>query len=551
MKTAALLLLIPLLLPGQEEPKKAAVSGKVVDALTGQPLRKASLSLTRMSTPGPMMGPPTAQSTETDAEGKFQLDNVEPGTYIFTAERQGYVRATYSVDGRPERMIPLKLDSGQILADLTFKMTPQALVTGRTLDADGEPLAGFMVSLQRWVNTPTGKRLMGGGMATTNDLGEFRLAGVAPGTYFLQAMPRPNFTPGPAAANLKPLAERPPEYVTTFYPGVEDSTSAQSIVLAAGQTVANLDITLRKQKLLAIRGKVVPPMRDLRIMAMPREGPSFSFSSRMPLAPDKEGEFVIAGLAPGEYAVTLLEGPNQMRAIRRVIVTVGKEDIEDVVIPYVPPVAVKGKVIVEGDLEVYAQKYGAPLDYSTLRIQPTVVNSTTFGIPSTTVNEKGEFTLDRLGAEEYLLRVIPQPPGTYLKTITVAGQELAGGKLDLRDAAAPGELEIRLSTAVGGISGSVVDEKGNPAAAVSVAVVRLPFDPASQTLNRQLRTDQNGRFEGVNLGAGEYRVLAYLSEAGFTVVNADVWPKIEAKAERVRIEAGTTASLSLKLTPVE
>jgi 5-hydroxyisourate hydrolase-like protein (transthyretin family) len=551
MKTAVLLLLIPLLLPGQEEPKKAAISGKVVDAISNQPLRKASLSLSRIMTAGPVMGPPAAQRTETGAEGNFQIDNVEPGTYMLAVERQGYVRASYSVDGRPERMIPLKLDPGQHLTDLTLKMTPQALVTGRTLDADGEPLAGFMVSLQRWVNTATGKRLIGGGMATTNDLGEFRLAGVPPGAYLLQAMPRPNYTPSADAAPLKPLAERLPEYVPTFYPGVEEATSAQNIALAAGQTVANLDITLRKRPLLAIRGKVIPAMRDLRIMAMSGEEPTFSLAPRMPIALGKEGEFVIPGLVPGQYAIVLLEGLNQMRAIRRVMVTLGKEDIEDVVIPYVPPVAVKGKIIVEGDLDVYAQKYGAALDLTTLRVQPSVVNGITFGISSSALNEKGEFTLDHLGAEEYLLRVIPQPPGTYLKAITVGGQELAGGKLDLRDAAAPGELVVHLSTAVGAISGTVVDEKGNPAGGVSVAVVRLPFDPIAQTRNRQLRTDQNGRFEGLNVGAGEYRVLAYTGEPGFTVLNAEVWPKVESKSERVQIEPGATASLSLKLTPVD
>jgi 5-hydroxyisourate hydrolase-like protein (transthyretin family) len=104
---------------------------------------------------------------------------------------------------------------------------------------------------------------------------------------------------------------------------------------------------------------------------------------------------------------------------------------------------------------------------------------------------------------------------------------------------------------VGAISGTVVDEKGNPAGGVSVAVVRLPFDPIAQTRNRQLRTDQNGRFEGLNVGAGEYRVLAYTGEPGFTVLNAEVWPKVESKSERVQIEPGATASLSLKLTPVD
>src|SRR4051794_10859481 len=86
--------------------KNAVLEGKVVNSKTGEPLRKVSLTLRPMGGPGTTgagaMTPAAPYAATTDAEGKFKLDNVEPGRYMLSAERQGFVGQQYGA--RKNRM---------------------------------------------------------------------------------------------------------------------------------------------------------------------------------------------------------------------------------------------------------------------------------------------------------------------------------------------------------------------------------------------------------------------------------------------------------------
>ena len=64
--------------------------------------------------------------------------------------------------------------------------------------------------------------------AQTNDLGEFRLFGLAPGEVYVQATSRPDFGRSASPRPTVPLA--------TYFPGTADVVGAMPITLAAGQT---------------------------------------------------------------------------------------------------------------------------------------------------------------------------------------------------------------------------------------------------------------------------------------------------------------------------
>src|SRR5206468_646023 len=72
-----------------------------------------------------------------------------------------------------------------------------------------------------------------GSAAQTNDLGEFRLFGLAPGEVYVQATSRSGV--GHSASPTVPLA--------TYFPSTADVVGAMPITLAAGQTSG--DITIR------------------------------------------------------------------------------------------------------------------------------------------------------------------------------------------------------------------------------------------------------------------------------------------------------------------
>src|SRR5581483_8738907 len=77
--------------------EKAAVEGRVVNAATGAPLKKAVVSLEVFSPGRGMNGSPsvTGPSATTDAEGRFRLEQVDPGTYFLNARRNGYLGQSY------------------------------------------------------------------------------------------------------------------------------------------------------------------------------------------------------------------------------------------------------------------------------------------------------------------------------------------------------------------------------------------------------------------------------------------------------------------------
>ena len=72
------------------------MQGHVTSAQTGEPLKKAILSLTRRGASASItVADPQGYSTSSEADGSFRFEGVEPGDYTLSAERTGYLDANY------------------------------------------------------------------------------------------------------------------------------------------------------------------------------------------------------------------------------------------------------------------------------------------------------------------------------------------------------------------------------------------------------------------------------------------------------------------------
>jgi hypothetical protein len=119
MRQAALLLLFPTLLaqgsitgggstgtPGRSgstdtrqmaspQPTKpedlCTVEGQVINAVTGEPVRRASILLMRAEPVPGETGPPTTYSTQSSPGGHFAMKDIEPGKFRLTVNRNGHV----------------------------------------------------------------------------------------------------------------------------------------------------------------------------------------------------------------------------------------------------------------------------------------------------------------------------------------------------------------------------------------------------------------------------------------------------------------------------
>jgi Carboxypeptidase regulatory-like domain len=76
-----------------------SVEGRVVNAITGEPIRRASVLLMRSDPVPGETGPPTSFSTQSDSSGQFAMKDIEPGKYRLTVNRNGYVAFTYGARG--------------------------------------------------------------------------------------------------------------------------------------------------------------------------------------------------------------------------------------------------------------------------------------------------------------------------------------------------------------------------------------------------------------------------------------------------------------------
>ena len=178
------------LAPAQDD--RAAIEGQVLNGVTGEPLKKAALTLQIIGA----RGQPTV--TVTDAGGQFAIQNIDPGRYLLSAERNGFVRQSYGSRSPNRPGTTLTLERGQRVTDIVIKLMPQAVITGRILDEDNEPVSNVTVQPLGYAYVQGKRQLLPASSAQSNDLGEYRIHGLSAGKYYLMA----NFRKPPGRRRL-------------------------------------------------------------------------------------------------------------------------------------------------------------------------------------------------------------------------------------------------------------------------------------------------------------------------------------------------------------
>jgi len=226
-------------------PEKATLSGNVVDSITGQPLDKVRIIAEHRNSHDP------GASTTTDSKGEFALIDLDPGEYHLLAKRSGYLETYYGARGAHDYDgSPIVLTPGQAVENLHVKLTPFGVIAGTVRDSDGEPYAGAAVDLFSavWQN---GKRTISNQTEDlhTDDLGQFRIAGLKPGRYFIAAAASRRSDESATVDHSPKTATHSDPAVTTFYPGTIDPASATPIELAPGARQTGADITFIHSRL--------------------------------------------------------------------------------------------------------------------------------------------------------------------------------------------------------------------------------------------------------------------------------------------------------------
>jgi hypothetical protein len=231
---------------GQPAADKCRVEGTVLNAVTGQPVRKARITLT------PSEGGEWTLAA-TDAHGKYSFADLPPGKYRLAAMHQGYLGQLFGAQkpGEEQKGEPLELTAGSVKTDVDLKLTPLGSIMGFVRDEDGDPVRQVDVALLVYAHGSSGKKLQIRQDMQTDALGEYRLFDLPPGTYYLRAKPL-------SAQN--PAMGLPTEaYATIYYPNSPHQAGAGTVQLAAGQEQRGIDFVLHSISVASIRGRVIKP----------------------------------------------------------------------------------------------------------------------------------------------------------------------------------------------------------------------------------------------------------------------------------------------------
>jgi len=288
------------------------VSGHVYRTDTGGPIAKAQISLSPADEN-------TGKNTEprmvrTGADGAFTFPDIPAGNYHIEAWHNGYsevsgMRIDRDQDDPGPSNMSISLKPGQTIENLVLHLYAAGVISGQALDEDQDPVPGLGVFALRIDFVKGGQRqILAAARAVTDDLGNYRMANLSPGSYYVRAgglMNHPMEQVG-----LKEGPSGRVQYQSTFYPGTPMVTEAQAVHVGPMAEAGDVRFTLPAERTFTLRGKVLPGTgvegkRAEEVQCASPADIGYNFGSGTDSATvEGDGSFKISGLPPGDFTLT-------------------------------------------------------------------------------------------------------------------------------------------------------------------------------------------------------------------------------------------------------
>jgi protocatechuate 3,4-dioxygenase beta subunit len=524
-----------------KDTSKASLQGGVIKEPGSEPLKKAIVEL--ISENQEEGGNYSATS---DPEGQFKIEGITPGRYKIFVERPGFLE----VDAKHKRSegLSLSVNSGQEIKDVVLHMQPAAVILGRVLDEDGDPMPNAQVTASQRRYSSGRLRLEAAGGAQTNDLGEYRIGSLMAGKYYVTANPPVNFE------SVVPEQKKPGEqgsraaemsYVSTYYPGTSDRAQAGTVDLRPGDETP-VNFSLVRIRAAHVRGSVAGLAAGSKALVFLRSADSTAVFSAGEV--DKEGKFDIPHVAPGHYTVLVTTEVADSPRTARSTVEVGDTDVEGLHLTSSAGALVRGRVRLgpKADLKsmtpyVTLNRLDAEDDFS-----DAVTFNDTGGWPAPAkVKSDGSFEMKELppGSYEVQVSVGSGSSDYFVESAMVGTKETEEAGLNVSGGTIP--LEVTLSAGAGVAEGTVVNEKNEPV--VNAVVVAAPEAKYQKRSSHYYRgsTDQNGRFTIRGIRPGNYTLYSWESLEGEDYLDPDFLKRFEGTSVKLEKSGHTTASLKV------
>jgi carboxypeptidase family protein len=529
----------------------AKITGRVVAADTGTPIRRAQI---RVTSPEARLN----RVVTTDSDGRYELLNLPAGRYRVFVNRAGYVALEHG-QARPfESGKPLDLADGQAIEKLDFSLPRGSVITGRITDEFGDPTTDVQVQAMRYQFVNGARQLVNAGRtAQTDDLGQYRIFGLMPGDYIVRASLRQN--PDRQDAN----EPDPTGYPGTFYPGVVDAGQAQTVTLALGQELTSVAFALVPTRLSRISGIVMGsdgrPLSGGVVMLRPR-GPAGVNALRAAIGGGNQvradGSFQLANVPPGEYVLDVQQRPQNVRNFQDINLAQLEfasmplsvsGDIDNLTITTSAGVTVSGRVAFQGQAPPKSnmQVVATP---SAGGSSPMAMLVAARALGGGRVNQDGTFEL-RGVAGPTVIRVQGIPTGWALKTITIEGNDITDTAFEFKPGTSVGGVVITLTNRITEITGTVRDLRGQPVS--DYVLVAFPEDTklwGAQSRHVQTtRPNQSGTFSIKGLPPGRYLAAVVPALENGLQNDPAVLEQLRNGAKNFSLAEGQTLNLNLEM----
>jgi hypothetical protein len=496
--------------------KRGSITGRVVGE-DGEPVEGASVMVMAMNRDRSGM-----RTVATDEDGHFKANNLPATTYVVTATLPGYVDAQ---GGMLQAGLQISTQRYRLGENVTLTLVKGGTITGKVLDAAGQPLVGaplFAIRVRDSAGRPVNESLMVTQLRMTDDRGVYRLWGLQTGSYLV-------YTVG--AGEVFSLMSGGRE-VPTYYPAATRDT-AQEVVVTAGAEAQGIDIRHRGDLGHAVSGTVVGAVESAGQSVIAVELLQAVTGTRITTTNVnlRAGNgFALYGVADGEYELiaqqrNFVPGQSEsslMATPRRVTVRGG--DVTGIEMRLAPLSSIAGRVVLEkrdkNDCPI--TRHGALAELSLVprrEDKETRRGSLYFPVGDATPNDKGEFVVGDLEAGRYRLNAqlpsdhwfikamslpttAPARPTRTAAAAKAAAPSFAASGLTLKSGEKLGGVTITLAEGAAALSGRLEGKK--LAVRMRVFVVPAEKEAADDVLRYYEVVTRDTNFALQHLAPGKY-----------------------------------------------
>jgi protocatechuate 3,4-dioxygenase beta subunit len=519
------------------EKRLCSIDGIVVSRLTQVPVRNALVSLRFGGDSGPV-----SYSATTNAAGAFTLTRIIPGRYILSAEQESYVRENYGAHRPTGPGATLVLKDSSKMSDVVLSLTPRGIISGKVTDGDGDPVSGVLVHALRYKYLAGQRRLISTGViAPTNDLGQYRLANLEPGQYYVvTTSQRVIGAPPPEASGDETAVTQ--GYAMEYYPNSPNASGAAPLIVTPGSEIAGIDMPLRRTSVYRIKGKVLgavkgDPMPGVVLMVYPWDtGGMSTVPMRIQPAQGAEARFTCTNIPPGNYTIVAIS-PNTAEPLVSVTpVTLIDRDVEEVVI------SLGGGPDIPVTVKFDPASGGTPKDLSGVLVQLRLQENPVVTSHAAQFSKQNTAVLKAVSPEKYTLLVSGLPEGVYLKGATFGDQNVLEAGLDARKAG-DRTIELTLARDSAELAAVVRNEKGDPSPGAILTLV--PARSQRTDLFRLVTADQQGVVTLKGIVPGEYKIFVWDDVDADAAQDDEFRKPFESKATTVEFPAGSRKTSEL------